>query len=226
MIESGKVGEIMEKERKTRAISLAALVIGVVALSVGFAAFARNLKITSTASYNPTSSDLTVDFSTEKTSAKAGTITPTGEAATGTVTLTESGGAIATVNNLTAKFTNKGQSATYKFFIYNGSDYTAYLKSATMKDVETGKKIKCTAGTGTNATMVETACGDISLSVKVGDELTEIFKTPTTFATHSIEKKTGVPVEVTISYAGETTVPDGDFTVEFGELTLSYSSAQ
>lgn len=213
----------MEK-RGTKVIALAALIVGVVALSIGFAAFSRNLTISSSASYTATNTDLTVNFSTAATATTAGTITPSVVGATGEpITLVSSSSNIASATGLKANFTAPGQSVTYSFYVRNDSDYTAYLTGITMANAAGGStNIACTAGTSTDATMVNNACGDISVTVKSGT--TTLYSTTGTSATNSIAANSGSEISVTIAYGDGHVAPDGNFDVAIGTLTLAYSS--
>ena len=77
----------MEKDRSTRVIAIAALIVGVVGLTIGFAFTASQLTIKSSAEVNPVD-DFSVLFSSSESSLATDDITPTmaptGTAATGT----------------------------------------------------------------------------------------------------------------------------------------------
>ena len=221
----------MEKERNSKTIAIIALFIGVIGLSVGFAAFTRNLDIKSEASINPGNLALNVEFTADNDD--------NDENDTNTVTATVTGAtagdasnANPTISGLKANFTAKGQSVTYTFYVHNASDYVAYLKKAEFKNV-TGKSsnIVCTAGVSTTENTVNApegstaACDDISLTLSIAGE--EAFSTTKeSFSSPSIEKNEYQQVIVTISYDGNNPLPDGDFSVEFGDIVLSYSSLQ
>ena len=67
----------MEKERGGKAIAIVALLIGVVGLTIGFAAFSNTLTISSSAEYNPDSNVFNVDFSSSSASVVDGNLAPT-----------------------------------------------------------------------------------------------------------------------------------------------------
>lgn len=222
----------MEKDRSGKVIAIVGLIIGVVALSVGFAAFTQNLTINSSAQVTPGNLPLNVEFtsSSPKATEPVLTVTPTASAnATGTnASIAETSGAYTTINNLSATFTAKGQSVTYDFFVHNASEYIAYLRSVTFNNASGGSTYKlCTPASGTTATTVNNteggaACDDISLSVKVGDET--YTGSDSTMSGESISVDGYIPVKVTIAYDGSHPLPDGDFSVTFGSVTLGYSS--
>ena len=193
-------------------IVLFALLISVAALSLGFAAFTSTLTISAEATYqDPGNWDL--KLSTVNNKIQSGTVTPTATGATGSAaTLTAN-----SISGLKATFTGTGQSVKYSFYAYNASAFLGYLNS-----VSIGTKT-CTAKTGTNQTYVNTACNDISLSVKVGSQT--YTTTNTSISSHTLAASTGEAVEVTISYAENGATADGDFDVSFGNVTLLYGTA-
>ena len=103
----------MEKNRLGQVIAIIALVVGVVGVSIGFSAFSNALKIQSSATVTPDKDTLNVDFSSSDQSVDASAITPTVSAETVKAT----NAAIdntndPTISNLSATFTEPGQTAT------------------------------------------------------------------------------------------------------------------
>lgn len=216
----------MEKDRGTRVIAIVALVVGVVGLTIGFAAFSSTLTISSSAEVSPDSSKFNVDF----TSAGTGDISTAAIVPTKSPnTITATNGAIDNsgdpkVTGLKATFTEPGQSATYSFWAKNIGEYTAYLNSITIANATGGDSYKkCTAKTGTTQSLVDSACNGISMTVQVGSE-TATSSSVATINNHSLAVNGFDPVVVTISYAAGSAQADGDFDVAFGDITLSYSS--
>lgn len=215
----------MEKNRNTKIIAIAALLVAIVGLSVGFAAFSNTLTISSSASVTPSDSTFNVDFSSSKTSVVTNAITPTVSSTDVTATnATIDNSASPKITNLSAKFTEPGQSATYTFYAYNAGEYDAYLKSIVYSAVSGSDTKTCTAGTNTTQSLVDAACDDITVSVKVGSE-SAVTGSKTDFTGHSLTKSTGEEIVVTIAYTSGGDRADGDFTVKFGDITLTYSSA-
>ena len=226
---------MQSKDRTYQVVAIVGLIIGVCALTIGFAAFSTTLTIRSSAEVNPTSDVLDVVFSTSNNSVAtgsvngvdAGTVTgATGDSATLTGT---------TITGIKANFTEPGQSVTYTFNTYNNSAFLAYLNSITFKNV-TGSDPAATkvctakpAGNGVNpaTTGVAEACNDISVSVTVGSHTATGSETATDIGSHSLASKVGEQVVVTITYSnaeGAGHTADGDFTVEFGDIELTYST--
>ena len=92
----------MEKDRGGKVIAIVALLVGVVGLTIGFAAFSNTLTIRSEAEYNPDASVFNVDFSSTSGSVVDGnlapkTLTPATNGPTGaTATIDNSGDPIIT----------------------------------------------------------------------------------------------------------------------------------
>lgn len=205
-----------------RTVSIIALVLGVLGVTLGYAAFSSTLTISSEAEVHPDSSKFNVDFSSSDASVQTNAITPTlsttadGFSATN-ATLDNTTDPTAT--NIKATFTEPGQSVTYSFYSFNAGEYVAYLNSVTFDGTKT-----CTAGTGTTQSLVDTACTGITLTAQVGTT----GPTSTTVAdisSHSLGIGAAEPVTIVISYADDAGIADGDFTVSFPDVVLRYDSA-
>ena len=202
-------------------IAVAALLLGIVGVTLGYAAFSSTLNITSSAEVTPDSSTFNVDFSSSNSSVQTNNITPTLSAnVTG---FSATAGQInntgdPTISNLKATFTEPGQSATYSFYAYNAGQYIAYLNSV----VFSGNKT-CTARTGTTQSLVDTACNGISLSVKVGTEAATTTSV-STITGHSLGINGAEEVIVVISYASGSGIADGSFDVTLPDVVLTYNS--
>ena len=215
----------MEKNRKIQIIAIVALVIGIVGLSIGFAAFSSVLNIQTSANVKPDSSTLNVDFSSAEDKVEITEIIPT---ATPDSLVTTNGvidnSGDPTISNLSATFIEPGQSVVYKFYAYNAGELNAYLKSIVFSNVTDQNTIKiCTAGQGTTDALVQKACDKISVKIKVGNEL-ETTTGKASITGHTLSKGNGELVTVTLEYEAGADRADGDFTVSFGNITLNYSS--
>ena len=233
----------MEKDRGARVIAIVALLIAVVGLSVGFAVMSSTLTISSTAEVKPNENDFTVQFSTNSS-----TITGEGPTVVGTTSSTAVTASTATIANGTksstlsgihATFTEPGQSATYTFYAVNGGKYTAYLNSIAFGKASgaTGNEFKvCTKGTDTTeetvngGTGITGACDGISLKLSVGSlsNLDDSSSGLGDISSHSLaplgETGNGETVTVVITYAANAARADGDFTVAFGDITMTYGA--
>ena len=228
----------MEGNKKTKIITLSALIVGIVALSIGFAAFSKNLTIDANAKFNPESTGLDIGFSTSISSLSTGLITSTGTAEASSITLTDS----TEISGVDITFTDVGQSAIYDFYIYNNSSYTAYLDKAELiltNYVSPG--IKCEAISGTDTSAVNSACSSVKFKllkyIEDSNTYANLFLlsggSPAAAANvytsnGTIPSKTGAKVRLIIEYTSgsSSSIPDGDFNVNIGTLTLTYSTQQ
>ncbi len=219
----------MEKNRSSKILAIIALLVSAIGLSVGFAAFSQTLTIRSSAKVQPNPSDFKVVFSSNDITGGAevltdpvvGVVTPANlEAANGTISNTTG----PRITNLGATFTAPGQKVVYTFYASNIGKYDAFLKSITFGNASSGTSPRvCTAGEGTTDSQVQTACNDISLKVKVGSEV-ETNSSVASVSNHKLLKDNSELVTVTIEYAANGARADGDFSVEFGDITLNYGS--
>lgn len=216
----------MERNRTGQVIAILALVVGVVSLSIGFASFSSVLNIQASANVKPDSSTMNVDFSSAVDKVEVAEIVPTTTPdSLETTKATIDNSSDPTISNLSATFTEPGQSVTYEFYAFNAGELNAYLKSIVYGNV-TGKNATkvCTAASGTTDALVQKACEKISIKVKVGNEL-ETSTGKASITGHALAKGNGEKVVVTLEYEAGADRADGDFSVAFGDITLNYSSA-
>jgi hypothetical protein len=216
----------MERNRKVQVIAIVALIVGVIDLSIGFAVFSSILNVQSSANVKPYNSTMNVIFSNAQDKAEVAEITPT-------VTpnsLVATNGIIdnnnyPTISNLSATFTEPGQTAVYKFYAYNAGELNSFLKSIVFENVTGQNATKvCTASAGTTDELVQKACEKISVKVKVENEL-ETSTGKASITGHTLAKENGEAVVITLEYEAGTNRADGEFNVAFGNITLNYSSA-
>lgn len=214
----------MDRERGSKVIAIVALCVGVVGLSLGFAAFSSNLTIKSSASVT-VEDNFSVYFDQASINSQV-----TGGAVAGNPTVTNTEKREGTqvyeaseIGDLSAAFTAPGQSVTYTFNAVNNGQYLAYLTDVNF----TAPEKTCTATGTTTQALVDAACEQISLTLKVG---TETITSTTKSYANTIAIGGTAPVEVTITYAEAATenqpLADGDFTVAFGDIELVYSSTR
>ena len=213
----------MERDRSAKIIAIVALCVAVVGLSIGFASFSNNLKIESSAKVSPNQNDFDVNFSASNTSELDGTVSAVGTNSATGEDATIDNSASPTITGLKANFTEPGQKVTYSFYAHNAGKYDAYLNDVTYANVsgKTATKV-CSAGAGTDATMVEAACNGISVSVKVGSET--YTGSVDSITNHALDIDAYEEVIVTIEYKSTAARADGDFEVAFGDIILTYDS--
>lgn len=131
----------MERNKKAKVIAIVALIVGVIGLSIDFASFSNVLNIQSSANVKPDNSTMNVIFSSAESKAEVTEITPvvTPNSLVATNGIIDNSND-PTFSNLSATFTEPGQTAVYKFYAYNAGE------------------------------LVQKACEKISIKVKVGNE--------------------------------------------------------
>ena len=208
-------------DKTHRIISIVALILGALGVTIGYAAFSNTLTITSSAEVRPDPTTFNVDFSSSSSMVATDPITPslsttaTGFSATN-ASINNSSAPV--ISNLKATFTEPGQTVTYNFYSYNAGQYIAYLNSITFSGSKT-----CTPATGTDSTMVASACNGITLSVKVGSE-NATTTTIDPISGHSLAIGSSEAVQVVISYAANSARTDGNFDVSLPDIILTYDS--
>lgn len=233
----------MEKSRNFKIIAVIALIVAIFGLSVGFAAFSTALNIsTSQSAVRPDETTFNVSFSSSGTSFLeedvVGQVSDNASMTSTAAKIDNSNYKNPVINNLSAKFTEPGQSVTYTFYAYNGGSYDAYLKSISFLNVDGKNQNKVCApiitddGAGnlsSSATdsLVQTACEDIKLKVDViGEKSESASGTIPTITSHKLGRNGYEKIVVTMKYEGDepSTRADGDFTVDFGSIVLNYGS--
>ena len=130
------------------------------------------------------------------------------------------------IKDLTATFTGAGQSISYIFYAYNAGAYDAYLTNIKFNNVdgESSSKV-CTAidSSSVTSSLFEAACNDINVSIDIGTE-TSVMGSTNGITGHVLRKGVFEEIVVTISYADNSNLADGDFKVEFGDIGLTYST--
>ena len=221
----------MKNRNKNQIMTLAILLVAVVTLSLGFAAFSNVLNISSSATVTPSDATFNVDFSrVSATTADEVDITPF-EPTLNPTTLSATNAVInndtnPTITDLTVEFTAPGQSAEYEFYAANIGEYNAYLTS-----INIGAK-NCSVPSDTpesdkpSTNLLNKACEDIVVSIKIGNDEEITYDKEINYAVtkHMLAKSTSEKVIVTIKYKDGGARADGVFAVEFGDITLTYAT--
>lgn len=217
----------MKKEKTNRILAITALIVGIIGLTVGFAAFSGTLQIEYYYNGSPNHATFNVNLTSNPHKIVVGKITPTttGGAIGGRATIDHAEDPV--IRHLHAVFTEAGQTVTYKFYARNSGEYRAYLNNIIFKNFskETQNKYCYVVKEGKVEPSDETikkVCDNISISVKVGDA------EATTSSIYNIDNhviKTGAyeEITVTISYNGKVN-SSSEFRVDFGDIVLNYNS--
>ncbi len=194
----------MEKERGFRVIAVIALMVAVVGLTIGYAAYSTTLKINGTANVDPAVWD--VKFAYTNTTDTALTATKTGFAAVNAeATLTDT-----QVSGFDVTLKAPGDSVTYNFLVANKGTLDAELSTFTMGS------LSCAPATGSQATQEE--------ATAVCSELTYSLTGVT--ANSVLEDGTSTPVTLTLAWkATGTATASDDIAITVGETTLIYTQA-
>jgi len=218
----------MEKERSSKVIAIAALVVGVFALSIGFAAFTKDLTIQDINGVVNQDNTLNVHF---VESSVTGTVLSGDTNFVSGDTATVSGTSVVGVKGT---FQKKGDKIQYVFQVKNDATYDAFLNAITFSKTPT-----CVAKTGddvnTPTVDVTSICDELmEMKVSISNTTTDadendqndvegISTTVANIAGHTLSATAVETVTLTLEYIGNQDV-DGDFEVDFGTVTLTYGS--
>ena len=239
---------MMEKNRQTKVIAIIALVVAVVGMSLGFAAFSNILTISSSATVTPNSEDFkmvayglgtdidgnvfmedftNLDYYTSKTSGRpilGGTFNDSKAPLGGETAVISKSGDQISISNIVANYSEPDQSIIYPFVIKNEGAYDAYL---TMEGFD-GIPVSCTPGTGTTPSLVESACESMSLNLMIVNPSTEDYYEGDGSEAFSSKIAVGEYIVVMpfLWYTdGPSARADGEFIVQFDNITMNFSSA-
>lgn len=205
----------MEKEKTSKVIAVAALIVAVIGLGIGFAAFNASLTIDAGATVevqDTFSSNVKFVDSSLSCTPKADT----------TASVDTSTAAIAdhAVSGIDVTLKTPGDAVTCTVDVKNASAFTAYLE-----EIKTASAISCPAVT--NAQGVEEACATITLDVTSGDTTVQATSTAAAQSTaitgNTIAKDATSTVSFTITYAGPA-VASETFTVSVPQISVKYST--
>ena len=228
----------MEKDRGSRVIAIIALCVAVVGLSVGFAAFTKDLNITFSESNVKVSGELDIKFLASADPNDTNTII-NGKAGDAGIIVNPAtiNGDGTTISGIGFTFDNDKHMVNYDFYIYNNGEYDAYLKSVDFLNYTGAETNKiCTALKGTNQSLVDDACEFILIGVGAdfnGDSTvsltSEILFNETIIDDTSIKIPKGEILlgQIAILYVGDNVIlPNGDFKINFGDIKFNFSSLE
>ena len=216
----------MEKKMGSKLFVVVILLIIVVGISIGFATYSTSLNIKSEATYLANPNNFRIDFSSSNVSVRTDPINPvvTPDYIQANRAIISNTMGAKTISGLGANFTAPGQKVEYVFYIANSGELEAYLKNIYFKNVEGMESTKvCEAKPGTNLSLVNEACQDIVLKVKIGNDF-ETNRSLNNILNYSISKGMFEKVTVSLEYITNGRRTDGDFKVIFGDVALDFSS--
>lgn len=214
----------MKNIRKQQLTIILVLAVAIASLSIGFAAFSATLNISSSATITPNSENFSVVFSSSQYAVT--TNNNSGTVVSGVGTNGAQGGITNLYQNsatgLIAQFTKPGQALTIQFYAHNIGEYDAYLTGVNISNINGDSYKKCTPVSGTTDSLVQAACEGMAIHIIVGSEN----YTPgiSNISGHQLKKGESELILMTIEYKSNSAYADGEFDIEFGDITLEYST--
>jgi len=208
---------------------LAVVIVMTLGFTIGMAAvITDSLVIKSKLSVNP-NENLRVVFSSNPNKVVEGDVAPYSLTPTPSSTswfkasdaLIENS-SIPTISNFQIQFEEPGNKVVYQFYAINVSDTDAYLTSILFNNADGRSTNKyCKAITGTTND-VSSLCNYINLKVTVGNETATSSKT---ISDHVLAAGSSELITITVEFSSSASITSdmGDFIVEFGDISLTYS---
>ena len=186
----------MQKERGFRIIAVIALMVAVVGLTIGYAAYSSTLKITGAAKVDPSSWNVKFAYKTGDSLVAAKT--------------TEATLSDTQVSGFNATLKAPGDSITYNFVVTNAGSLDAELSTFTMGT------ISCAPASGSNATTEEAnaICNELSYTL-TGVNTNEV-----------LAAGASKDLTLKLEWASTgTAIASDDIAITVGETTLIYTQA-
>lgn len=226
----------MEKERGFKVIAIIALLVAIVGVGVGFAAYTRNLTIS--------------QFTANVTADNTNPFVPSNDALTSSGLIlanaaseddaVKSAGTASnnTWSGISIVFDKDNRSATLTADVENYSSYTAYLKSINIADSLTCAAVNAST---TNSTLVTALCNSIEITVGIdtaeatydGSAQTKItnYSAASSATAGNVAAMSGSTagtktINLEVSIGSDITLPDGDVTISVPTITFGYSSVE
>ena len=213
----------MEKNN-SKIIAVAALVVAVIGLSIGFAAFAATLTIENISATMAADNQFTANVN-YKSVAPTCTVTGSGASISGSYNAGTASGKQWTGISVPLTMTQK--SITCEAQIENGSAYSAALDSITIGGTFTCQSVAA-SGTDGYATNAGTICDGTKVTVTTSGA-SAVFTNAshaglTCITGSSIASSGSAAVQVVIEYTG-TVAADGDVAITIPTISMNYKSA-
>lgn len=198
----------MEKERGAKVIAVVALLIAVVGLTIGYAAYASTLTINGSANVDPASWDVHFAYKTGDSL----TATTTGNAVENTAPTL----AATTISGFNVTLKAPGDSVAYDFSVKNGGTLDAKLNTFTLGT------LTCAPNDGSNISQEEATelCGQLKYTLTYADG--------STITTGTILDKTTGSKDLTLKLewpVSSTLEVSDDVKVTIGTTTFVYNQA-
>lgn len=219
----------MERNRKVKIIIMITLMVAITAMSLGFAAFSATLNISSSASVTPSSDGFKLHLHNQTTH--------TSDLSSQIANIVGYNGAIAgtpakylptnslSIHPFGGTFTAPGQYIELKAYIVNEGYYDAYLGDIIYNNVDgTDSFVSCTIPSDSDASqaLVDAACDDFTVNVEIDDNL--ITKDEPYLYGYVLPQGEAASLTIRIIYDEDGDRVDGAFDVQFGSITIDFST--
>ena len=212
----------MKESKKSKKMIVIVLLVFVIALGVGFAAFSTTLKINGSAKVKPKAENFKVHFASApigsdnlKSVIEPSSVSEGADGSSANISELEFSDAVAT-------FSENGQTVKYDFYVVNEGKYDAYLTNVDFESLNEEGKFKVCDYVSDSQLAVD-ACKGIYVLVKIGEGDEQItLKDTGTVSNHKLEVNESEPVSVIVSYASSAVLSDEEFEVAFGNIDLTF----
>ena len=207
----------MEKNKTFKILAIVGLVVAVVGLAIGFAAFSATLNI-STFNATAKAGDADAVFANLVTFQNDATCTVS-EGSTATATAGTATGH--TWSGITATFTKPGDVITCTATVKNASAYIAYVYEITSND----QKITCSG----SAQNISSICSNVTLNTTLSTEGLTVTSANSNWhhiTTSNIPAGNTDTVTTTITYAESAPIPDADVTISIPAINYIFNTVK
>ena len=196
---------------------ITALVIGVMGVAVGFAAFSTALEIDGSATVNTSSWNVFFASATKDGTSTATVVTEP------TITTNDAGKALAKLNDWQVTFNEPGQFAKYNIKVTNSGSYEAILSNVTIPT-----QLTCTGTGEAKATDETNVCGNLEYTLTYANAQTHSDGSSSAVITQGDKLAAGQSVDLVLtltykSFDDETKLPKAAVNVSGLATSLNYS---
>ena len=206
----------MEKNKTFKIVAIVGLVVAVVGLAIGFAAFSATLNI-STFNATTKAGSEEANFSSLVTFQNDAKCTSTSGATATAGTATSH-----TWSGITVTFANPGDQITCSATVKNASAYTAYIKKATTNEA----KITCSGSAQNTDAVCSAITGSFELNNGyVKSTVSSAWGLSINDINMAMDPKTGTAiVSLKIIYSSKGEVPDADVSINIPAIQLTFGT--
>ncbi len=238
----------MERNRKTRIIAVASMLIAIITLTIGFAVFSKNLNIQNiSATVKANEANFSVKFSRSYKKVDESDVIPGGSMGKyGLDAHIDNSGANPKLTNISMELTDLNEAGVYDqdyyLYIINDGGIDAFLKSIKIANVPGyDKSLVCIASEGTSQKLVDEACKSFEVMVTINDKgiyiKSEGIKHGDGLDTNQSGNYTGITgmkllknfgnshnFNIYYYWTKDLALIDGSFEIKIGDVTVEYSS--